>query len=241
MKKQLIPLLILYEILVFFPIFLCLTIFTALATIVIAFLFGDVRWGYVPARLWSRAACLFSFVRVEVSGMENFDRNKSYVFVANHQSVFDVFLIYGWLDSQFKWVMKKEIRKIPFIGRACEAAGHIYIDRGNSKSAYRSMELVKKKLVNGISVAMFPEGSRTSDGSLGRFKRGAFSLANDLSLPIVPISISGAYEVLKKNTCLIIPGRIKMTIHKPIETKDNEQDNIRELISYCYETIKNDF
>lgn len=240
MKKQFVPILVLYEILVFLPVFLCLTILTALATIIIAFVFGDVRWGYLPARLWSRAACYLSFVRVDVEGVENFDRNKSYVFVANHQSIFDVFLVYGWLDSQFKWIMKKELRRIPFVGRACEAAGHIYIDRDNAKSAYRSMQLAKKKLVNGTSVTIFPEGSRTNDGSLGKFKRGAFVLANDLDLPIVPISISGAYDVLKRNTCLIIPGKIKMTIHKPIETKGFTQNNIRELMSNCYETIKND-
>ncbi|MBO5974557.1 MAG: 1-acyl-sn-glycerol-3-phosphate acyltransferase [Paludibacteraceae bacterium] len=240
MKKQFIPLLVLYEIFIFFPVFLCLTILTALATIFVAFVFGDVRWGYLPARLWSKAACCLSFVRVEVRGEENYDRNSSYVFVANHQSIFDVFLIYGWLDSHFKWIMKKEIRKIPFVGRACEAAGHIYIDRSNSKSAYRSIELVKKKLVNGVSVAIFPEGSRTKNGSVGKFKRGAFVLASDLSLPIVPITISGAYEVLKKGTFLIIPGKIKMTIHKPLETKDLTQGDVKELMSNCYETIKND-
>ena len=106
MKKRINPFYILYEILVFFPLFLISTIITAITTIVMSAIFGDTKWGYYPARWWSKFTCAIALLRVEIIGEELLDQDQSYVFVANHQSVFDIFLIYGWLPNKFKWIMK---------------------------------------------------------------------------------------------------------------------------------------
>ncbi len=238
MKKRINPFYILYEILFFFPLFLISTIITAITTIVMSAIFGDTKWGYYPARWWSKFTCAIALLRVEIIGEELLDQNQSYVFVANHQSVFDIFLIYGWLPNKFKWIMKKEIKKIPLVGKACEYAGHIFLDRTNKRAAARSIELAAKKLTNGVSVVIFPEGTRTHDGTIGKFRRGAFLLATDIKLPLVPITIKGAFEVLPRNTFLMHPGKITMVIHKPIATESYSHDNINELINKTHEIIK---
>ena len=136
--------------------------------------------------------------------------------------------------------MKKEIKKIPLVGKACEYAGHIFIDRSNSRSAVRSIETAGKRLINGASIVIFPEGTRTNDGEIGKFRRGAFLLASDLNLPLVPITIKGAYEALPRNSAIIRPGKITMIIHQPIDTKSYNHDNIKNLINYTHEIIKKD-
>lgn len=240
MKKRINPFYVLYEIFVFFPLFLITTTITAISTIIISAILGDVKGGYYPARWWSKITCLTALIRVEIIGEEHIDEKQSYVFIANHQSIFDIFLIYGWLRSKFKWVMKKEIKKIPLVGKACEYAGHIFIDRSNSRSAVRSIETAGKRLINGASIVIFPEGTRTNDGEIGKFRRGAFLLASDLNLPLVPITIKGAYEALPRNSAIIRPGKITMIIHQPIDTKSYNHDNIKNLINYTHEIIKKD-
>lgn len=240
MKKRLFPFYVLYEIFIFFPIFLIITIITAITTIIMSAIFGDVKWGYYPARWWSKITCSIAFIRIEVIGEELINEKQSYVFVANHQSIFDIFLIYGWLRSKFKWIMKKEIKKIPLVGKACEYAGHIFIDRTNNRAAARSIEAAAKRLKGGVSVVIFPEGTRTHDGLIGKFRRGAFLLASDLNLPLVPITIKGAFEALPRNTFLIHPGKITMVIHNPLNTESYNHDNINELINRTHEIIQND-
>lgn len=239
MKKWIfLPFLAIYELVIFLPIFVVITVVAATTTGIFSTIFGDRIWGYYPGRIWSKLCCIFALVKVEVEGWENLERGKSYVFVANHQSVFDVFLIYGYLNHNFKWVMKKEIERVPLVGFACRAAGHIFIDRSNAMSAHRSIEQASRRLSGGVSVVMFPEGSRTRNGKIGRFRRGAFLLANDLKLPVVPITISGAFEVLPRTRTMFFPGKIKMTIHAPISSAEFSHENIQDLISLSYEKIE---
>ena len=115
-------------------------------------------------------------------------------------------------------MMKKELRKIPFVGTACAVAGHIFVDRSNPRAALQSVELVKKELVDGISTVIFPEGTRTKTGELGRFKQGAFKIAMDLKLPVVPISLSGFYEAMPSGNFFVNPhARVELRIGKPID------------------------
>jgi 1-acyl-sn-glycerol-3-phosphate acyltransferase len=216
------------------------TVLVAGITTLMCSMFDDRKWGFYPAKIWSRFTCYFTFVRIEVEGRENIDKNQSYVFVANHQSFYDIFAIYGWLNIPFKWVMKKELEKAPIIGIACKSAGHIFISRNQGKAALKSIEEAKKKLINGLSVVIFPEGSRTPNGEIGTFKRGAFQIATDLQLPIIPISIIGAFDVMSKHTFNITPGKIKMIIHKEIDAS-LYIDNQSELINVVRKSIVNDF
>ena len=146
MKRRINPLWVLYLIFVFLPLGAVFTLLTAIVTMVMSTLFGDSKWGYYPGKAWSHAICLISFVHIRTIGRSLYDRNKSYIFVANHQSIYDIWLIYGWIDTPFKWIMKKEIRKIPFVGKACDSAGHIFVDRTSARGAKKSIEQAEEKL-----------------------------------------------------------------------------------------------
>ncbi len=178
---------------------------------------------------------------VKVYGRENIDKNQSYVIVSNHESQFDILLIYGWMGVDFKWVMKKELRKIPVLGIACEKLQHIYIDRSNHMASIKSLENAKKRIVNGTSVMFFPEGTRSADGSLGDFKKGAFRMAIDLGVPILPVTIVGTRDILPTKTLALFPGKAKMIIHKPVDISGYDNKNIEKLIEKTREIIASGF
>ncbi len=227
----------LYQWIIVMPIMLVITIMTALITIIGCFL-GDHRvWGYYPGLIWSRLFCLVSLVRVEVKGREKLDRSTSYVFVANHQGAYDIFLVYGYLGHKFKWMMKSSLRRIPFVGAACAAAGFIFVDR-SGKGLRETLAAAEKILTGGMSLVVFPEGSRTPDGKIHRFKKGAYQIADDLSLPVVPLTIDGSYRVLSKNSKLIRPGKIVLTIHDPIFPQADGRYDMDALITDSYRVIE---
>jgi len=128
-------------------------------------------------------------VVVFLKGKENIQDQTSYVIVANHQTGWDIFLLYGFLPIDFKWMMKKELRKVPWIGYASEKVGHVFIDRSSLRAAMRSLTEAKQKLVNGTSVLMFPEGTRSGQKEMKPFKKGAFKLAVELGLDVLPVTI----------------------------------------------------
>jgi len=238
MNKRIVnPLIVIYQWLIFVPVFAVATVITALATMLFAAIFGDKRITHLPARHWARLACYGMFMKIKVVGAEKISYSRSYVFAANHQSMYDIFLVYGWLDSRFKWIMKKELRRIPFVGKACESAGHVFIDRSSPMAAKRSIEIAEKKLINGASVVIFPEGTRTKDGKLGKFKRGAFMLASELKLPIVPITITGTFKALPISCVNIIPAKLTLTIHDPIVYLPEYDENHLLLVNKVHEAV----
>ena len=135
--------------------------------------------------------------------------------------------------------MKKELRRLPFIGKTCALMGHIFIDRSNPMRAKQSLEIAKQKLKQGnSSIFLFPEGTRTRTGQLLHFKRGAFTIARDLHLPIVPITINGAFNAIPKGLNYITPGTIEMIIHSPIDTTHLNEENLNDLIKQVKNTIE---
>lgn len=208
---------ILYQYLIGFPLIVVATLFTAIFTI-ICFPWKNGKVPHTIQVLWSRSVLWFLLVPINVTGIENVNPKQSYVFVANHQSFLDVFAVYGWLPNYFKWMMKKELRKIPFVGTACKVAGHIFVDRSNPRAALQSVELVKKELVDGISTVIYPEGTRTKTGEIGRFKAGAFKIAMDLNLPVVPLSLTGFYEAMPSGQAFVNPhARVYLHIGNPVD------------------------
>ena len=224
MKKILLPFYWLWQYLVAWPLLLVLTAFTAIFTICTVH-WRNAEFVHKVQQFWSRAFFWLFFLPVSVDGIELIEPQQSYVFVSNHQSMFDVWLIYGWLPVVFKWLMKAELRKVPFIGSGCKAAGHIFIDRRNAKAALESIKNVEKQLVNGVCTVIFPEGTRSLDGEVGRFKRGAFQIAWDLGLPVVPLSLSGCFEVLPKGKPFVRRHPVHMHIGKPIDLKQFADSN----------------
>lgn len=216
---------IIYQTLIALPILLVITILTALTTI-IALPWKNAEWVHKVQMFWARCFCWLMFIPVEVEGVENIEKGRSYIFVSNHQSAYDIFVIYGYLPVIFKWLMKQELKKIPLVGWACKAAGHIFIDRKNPQSAVESIRQVEAALVNGVSTVIFPEGTRSKDGQVGRFKRGAFQVALDLHLPIVPVSLTGCYAVMNRYAWHVTRHRIKMKIGSPILAPDTKHQTL---------------
>lgn len=219
------------------PILLVITLLTAISTTILSPLLPNHKTSYIPARWWSHIVCTMCFIKVKTNGFGHLEKNKSYIFISNHQSLFDIFVIYGWIPYIFKWIMKNDLKKIPFVGTACASAGHIFIDRTNPIEAKHSLEKAAEKLKHGNSVVVFPEGTRTRTGKMNRFKRGAFMLASELNLPIVPITLSGSYERLKISTLRITPGTITMTVHNPILPDKFSTTNQKQGIQETWDTI----
>ena len=212
-----------YQLLVL-PILILNTLLCAIITMIF-FPFNNtapIHWVQI---LWCRLFFYWLFIPVTIDGKGNINPRQSYVFVANHASMFDVFLIYGWLPVVFKWLMKKELRRIPFVGTACKAAGHIYVDRSNAKASAESLNDIKRQLHNGVSTVIFPEGTRSKDGNLGRFHSGAFRIAFDLNLPVVPLSLTGCYNVQRKGEIFVHRHPVHLHIGQPIDISQFEDKN----------------
>ena len=214
----------LWQYLIAWPLLMVLTVFTAVFTVCTVF-WKNAEFVHKVQQFWSRSFFWLMFLPVSVDGQEHIVPGQSYVFVANHQSMFDVWLVYGWLPVIFKWLMKAELRKVPFVGTGCKAAGHIFIDRRNTKAAMESLKEVEKQLVNGVCTVIFPEGTRSLNGEVGRFKRGAFQIAWDLGLPVIPLSLDGCYEVLPKGKPFVYRAPVHMHIGEPIDLKQFSDPN----------------
>ena len=223
-----------YEYCIALPILIILTIITAILTI-IGSLFSHQWWGYYPPRIWAKCWCWLLFIKVEVKNRELINPNQAYVFVANHQGAFDIFTIYGFLNHNFKWLMKKSLQNIPLVGWACIAAGHVLVDRSSPSAVAKTMATARRRLTNGMSLVIFPEGSRSSDGRIKPFKRGAFKLAIDFDRPLVPVTIDGSYRVMRKDSYGINPGKVTLTIHRPIDPKS---DDMERIIQNSFEAIQ---
>jgi 1-acyl-sn-glycerol-3-phosphate acyltransferase len=222
------------------PVLVAVTLLTAVTVIIGCLLGGERIFAYYPGMIWSRIVCILALCPVKVTGRENIQKGKSCVFVSNHQGAIDIFLIYGHLGAPIKWMMKKGLAKIPFVGLACRMAGFIFVDYSSARNAQKSVEEAESKLMRGYSLIIFPEGGRTTDGHIRQFKRGAYQIAVDLQLPLIPITLNGPYKVMPSGSLDIRPHRIEMTIHPPViphKIEDNNKENLQSLVDKTQQTI----
>lgn len=229
----------LYQFFVGLPVMLLFSVLTALVTTVGCTLGKAHIWGYYPAMVWSRLMCWFFLLPVRVVGRSKLDAASSYVFVANHQGPYDIFLIYGFIGRNFKWMMKKSLRKMPLIGKACESAGHIFVDKSGPKAIQNTYDQASEVLRHGTSLVVFPEGSRTFTGHMARFRRGAFQLADELQLSVVPVTIDGSFDVLsrQKGFNFLTWHPMRLIIHDPILPIGKGADNIAHSMEQSYRCI----
>ncbi|MDR2628038.1 MAG: 1-acyl-sn-glycerol-3-phosphate acyltransferase [Dysgonamonadaceae bacterium] len=218
-----------YQLFIWLPVFFVITFLTATITTVGCLCGGEKYFAWYPGMIWSRLACIISLCPVKIKGREKLNRKQSYIFAANHQGAFDIFLLFGYLGQEIKWIMKKSLRKILFVGKACEAAGFIFVDSSTPQAALKTIKEAEQGLKNGISVTIFPEGTRSPDGKLKNFKKGAYQMALDLKLPIVPVTINGSFDVMPVHSYLLNPHKMEIIIHDPIDTSGYVSEDIRQL------------
>ncbi len=228
-----------YQLFVAIPLLLVWTIIIALMVIVGCAVGNGHFWGYYPGRWWGKAIIRLLLLPVKVEGREKLEKNKSYVFVANHQGAFDIFLIYGFLGRNFKWMMKHQILKIPFVGQACKASRQIIIDKRGPKRIKDSYDKAREVLKDGISLVVFPEGARSFTGHMGKFTRGAFMLADELQLPVVPLTINGSFNVLPRtNDWHFVDWHpLSLTIHQPLYPVGQGTTNITTTLNDSYQAV----
>ena len=197
------------------------------------------------ARVWARLILIVSRIKVTVEGLSNIDPDKSYIYMSNHQSNFDIPVMLAYLPVQFKWLAKAELFKIPVFGRGMRGAGYISIDRSNRKAAVQSLKEAASKIQNGASVLIFPEGTRSLDGKIRPFKKGGFVLAVESGVPVVPMAIQGTFPIMPKNRILIKPGPVVLEIKEPIDTagftrktKDVLLEKVRDTICETFEELE---
>lgn len=226
-----------YKFLIFLPMVGISTLVFGLLAMLLAFTVGE-KIASLCGVIWARFLAWITPMFLRVEGRDNIDNNQSYVVVVNHQSQYDILALYGWLGVDFKWVMKMELRKVPVLGIACEKLGHIYIDRSDTQKALNSINAAKKKITGGTSVLFFPEGSRSREGKLNPFKKGAFRMALDLEIPILPVTLVDTRDILPSDTMDLFPGRAVMKIHPPISIEGYNEQSISQLMDDVKDVIQ---
>ena len=225
-----------YKWLVAIPAMGIATLVLGIICILSAFFFGQ-NAAHTIAVLWSRFCCYMIPVRVRITGKEHFHRDISYIIVANHQSMVDIPVLHGRLGLKIKWIIKKELEHIPVFGYACKKLGCIYIDRHDSSAAIQSIHDAGRKLQKGASVLFFPEGTRTRDGRVHSFKKGAFRFAKESGLPVLPITIENTIRILPPETLDLYPGTVRVRIHPPVDLSDTPAEELDSAISRIRDTI----
>jgi 1-acyl-sn-glycerol-3-phosphate acyltransferase len=228
----------LYVWLVFLPLVVVLTGLFSLLTVIAAAVVNPQFASRVFAATWARVLGYLTPIRVDVEGARNARQEKSYIVVSNHQSMYDILVLYGWLRLDMKWVMKNELRNIPGIGIGCEKAGHIFVERSKPKLAAQVINEAVHRLGRGVGVLFFPEGTRSLDGRLLPFKKGAFYVAVAEGIPILPVTVTGTRDILPAKTLALYPGRARLVIHPEIDTTGCSLDQLGEVMEEARQVIQ---
>jgi 1-acyl-sn-glycerol-3-phosphate acyltransferase len=229
-----------YQLLIAVPVTILMTIWTAFIVCVGCTLGDGHYWGYYPGRWWARVITKIFLLPVKVEGGEALDEHQSYVFVSNHQGAFDIFLIYGYLGRNFKWMMKHQLKKIPFVGYACVKSHQIMVDKRGTAKVRATYKAARHILETGnCSVVVFPEGARSFTGHMGVFKKGAFALADELQLPVVPMTINGSFNVMPRmrDWHFVTWHPLTLTIHEPIYPVGQGLENVQTTMQQAYDSV----
>ena len=213
------------------------TIFFALIAITISVVDPTGKAPHLIGRIWAKSILLTGRIKVKVKGLSKIDPSTSYIYMCNHQSNFDIPVLLAYLKVQFRWLAKAELFRIPLFGLAMKRAGYISIDRRDHQSAIASLKKAAKIIREGVSVIIFPEGTRSPDGRISPFKKGGFVLAIDSGVPIVPVILHGTRSIMPKKRLRIVPGTVVMEITDPIVLSGYTRNNKEALMSRIREII----
>jgi 1-acyl-sn-glycerol-3-phosphate acyltransferase len=179
------------------------------------------------ARTWSRLILATSGVRVGVAGLERLEPGRTYVFVANHQSLYDIPILFWSLPFQLRIIAKESLGNIPFLGWHLRRTGHMLVDRRHP--GRKIFTWASRLTSSGLSLIVFPEGTRSRDGRVAQFKGGSFYLALEAGLPVVPISVIGSRHVMLRGRVTSYPGEVRLVIHEPIDTRGLSRSDAKEF------------
>ncbi len=227
----------LYQWLIYIPLAALVTLVCALAAVPLALLVSPRLANLRVAVTWGRILACLAPVRVAVEGLDRIDPAQSYVVVANHQSQFDIPVIYGWIGLDLRWVAKAELSRIPFVAAGCRAIGHIFINRTDPDQARTAINRAVGRLEPGTGLMFFAEGTRSLTGELLPFKKGAFRVAVDQQLPVLPVTVIGTRDILPAKSLRIRPGRVRLVVHAPQETAGLATEDIGELRRRCHALV----
>lgn len=208
----------------------------SVATILVGPFNTSGRFGRWIAEVWSRGLLLIGRVGVQVQGLENIPQGPA-VYASNHGSALDIPIVFAHVPVDFRIIHKRSLRWLPLLGQAMWAAGHIAIDRSHPFRARRSLDAAANRIRQGTSVIVFPEGTRSRDASVGRFKRGSFALALDAGVPVVPFSIVGVKDVVPEGLTTLQPGTVQVFIHPPVPTDGRRHEEAEALAREVRETV----
>ncbi|OEU61948.1 MAG: hypothetical protein BBJ57_12640 [Desulfobacterales bacterium PC51MH44] len=221
--------------------------FFAVITIFASFISKSGNTPHNVGRIWAKSLLAASGIKVTVKGLSNLNPAAAYIYMSNHLSNFDIPVLLAYLPVQFRWLAKAELFKIPIFGYAMQRAGYISIDRSNRKSAIQSLNKAAKIIRNGVSVLIFPEGTRSRHHNVQSFKKGGFVLAVESGVPIIPVIIQGTWPIMPKKQILIKPGNVVLKIEKPIatadytrKTRDDLMKKVRDVIVESFEKSEKD-
>jgi len=217
------------------------TLVLGIIAIIISFFSRTGNMVHLIARIWGRGILFVSRIKVSVQGLAHIDPSRSYVYMSNHQSNFDIPVLLAHLPVQFRWLAKAELFKIPIFSRAMRGAGYIRIDRSNRESAIQSLNEAAAKMKDGVSVMIFPEGTRSRDGKIRPFKKGGFVMAVDTGVPIVPVILRGTWPIMTKSSWRINTGTVSLKIEKPVDTTGYSRETKDDLIEMVRSVICEEF
>ena len=224
-----------------YPWILLSTTVVGTLVIVVVLTTGNQHLAHRLAIVWARSILRVAGIRVTVRGRENCDPRRAYILMPNHQSHFDIPVLLGCLDFDFRWLAKAELFRIPIFGRAMRGCGYISIDRHNRDSAFAAIRQASEAIRGRVSVLIFPEGTRGTGDGIQPFKKGGFVLAADSGVPILPMVICGTRRILPKNGLLVDPGPVVLSIQPPIDTAGFTRETKEELMARVHISISEAF
>lgn len=185
------------------------------------------NFGHRCARAWSWLIVKTSGVKIAVEGLEKLDSSRSYIFAANHQSIYDIPILFTSLPCQLRILSKESIGRIPFMGWHLQRTGHVLVDRERPGASV--VKKMARLVAAGHSLIVFPEGTRSTDGSVAPFKGGSFLIALQSQLPVVPISVVGSRHVMFRGEVTVRPRHVTVIVHDPVETAGLPRGAARQL------------
>jgi 1-acyl-sn-glycerol-3-phosphate acyltransferase len=208
-----------------------------LALLVVQPIDRRTRIGRWLTRLWGRTVLFFSAVRVRVMGAENIRTDEAHIFCSNHASYYDVLVLLAHLTKNFRWFARRDLFDVPVMGQAMWIIGHLPVYRDSPRASLRILMLGAKMAELGVSMLIFPEGTRSPDGRLHEFLEGGFHLAVKSGRPVVPVAVTGTFRIMSRHNLLIRPGRVRLIFGRPIPTAGLDRRDSKKLMNEVRDKI----